>query len=90
MKIFVRTQDRSRIIEIDCISYEEKRTKTRTAYSNTVTEEAIETRHRLVCCGKTLGEYASKERCLDVMSDIQNAIATHNSNLNLVFNMPEI
>ena len=90
MKIFVRTQDRTKILEIDCISYEGKKKTSRTVYANNVTEESVEIRHTLVCCGKTLGEYASKERCLDVMSDIERAIANHNSNLNLVYNMPEI
>lgn len=90
MKIFVRTQDRSKILEVDCISYEEKKKTTRTVHSESVTAETVESRHRLVCCNRTLGEYESKERCLGILDLIQHAISKQNSNTTLVYEMPEV
>lgn len=89
MKVFVRTQDRTKIFEIDCIYYEEKKTTRKTVLSENVTSETVEMRHRLICCNRTLGEYDSKERCLEIMDEIQRTIETHSSDSSLVYNMPE-
>ena len=89
MKVFVRTQDRTKILEIDCIYYEAKKTTSRTVVSENVSSETIVVRHRLICCNCTLGEYNSKERCLEIMDEIQSTIDTHSTNSTLVFNMPE-
>lgn len=89
MKFFVRTQDRTKILEIDCIYYDEKKTTRKTVQSENVTTETVETRHRLVCCNRTLGEYESKERCLAIIDDIQATIDARGTNGTLVYTMPE-
>ncbi len=89
MKVFVRTQDRTKILEIDCIYYEEKKTTRKTVLSENVTSETVEIRHRLVCCNRTLGDYDSKERCLAIMDDIQLTVETRGVDNTLVYNMPE-
>jgi hypothetical protein len=55
-----------------------------------VTAETVESRHRLVCCNRTLGEYESKERCLGILDLIQHAISKQSSNTTLVYEMPEV
>lgn len=90
MKVFVRTQDRTKILEIDCIYYEEKKTTRKTVLSENVTSETVEIRHRLVCCNRTLGDYDSKERCLAIMDDIQRTIEARSGNSSLIYNMPEV
>ena len=88
MNVFVRTQDRTKILEIDCIYYEAKKTTSRTVVSENVSSETIVVRHRLICCNRTLGEYDSKERCLEIMDDIQANIDMRNSSSTLVYTMP--
>lgn len=90
MKVFVRTQDRTKILEIDCIYYEEKKTTRKTVQSDNVTSETVETRHRLICCNRTLGEYGNKARCLEIMDDIQRTIDSRSSYSSIVYTMPEI
>jgi hypothetical protein len=89
MKVFIRTQDRTKILEIDCVYYEEKKTTRKTVQSDNVTSETVETRHRLICCNRTLGEYGNKARCLEIMDDIQRTIDSRSSYSSIVYNMPE-
>lgn len=89
MGLFIRTQDRTKILEIDCINYDEKKTTRKTVLSENVTSETVEMRHRLICCNRTLGEYESKERCLAIIDDIQATINARSTNNTLVYNMPE-
>lgn len=90
MKVFVRTQDKTKIMEIDCIYYDEKSTTKKTLRSENVMSETIVTRHRLICCNRTLGEYGNKARCLEIIDDIQRAIESHNADSALVYKMPEV
>ena len=87
MTIYVRTQDKLKMFEISSVSYEEKR-KTIRNHSANVKEEIIEIRHILMGDTNLIGDYASKDRCLEVMTELQNKIATHNSNTTIVYNMP--
>lgn len=90
MKVFVRTQDRTKILEIDCIYYEEKKTTRKTVQSGNVTSETVEMNHRLICCNRTLGEYESRERCLEIIDEIQRTIDNRSSYSSIVYTMPEI
>ena len=89
MTIFIRTQDKSKIIDVNCVSYEEKRTVSKVAHSDNVYEEVTVSRHRLVCCGKFLGEYASKERCFEIIDEIQQKIDNERTLQSIIYNMPE-
>jgi hypothetical protein len=89
MTIYVRTQDKAKIFEINSVSYEEKKKTSRTVYGDNVTSETVESKHILSGSNKVLGEYISKERCLEIMTEIQNTIANHNPNTTIVYNMPE-
>lgn len=88
MTVFVRTQDKAKILSVDCIYYDEKKTTKKIPQSENVIVETTVLTHRLVCCNRTLGEYESKERCLAIMDDIQNAINTQGKNATLVYSMP--
>ena len=39
---------------------------------------------------KQLGEYMSKERCLEIITEIQNIIANHDVNTGIVYSMPNV
>ena len=88
MKIFVRTQDKKQLIEINSVSYKQKNRTIKNVYNGTITNEEIEIRHLVVYGNQTLGEYISEERCLNVISEIHAAVANHSSNMNLVYDMP--
>ena len=88
MKIFVRTQDKRQLIEINSVSYKQKNKTIKNVYNDNITNEEIEIRHLVVYGNQTLGEYISEERCLNVISDIHSAIANHISTMNLVYDMP--
>lgn len=88
MSFFVRTQDRTKILEIEGINYDEKKTLRKTVQQNNVTSEVVEERHRLVVGNRVLGEYESKERCFEVIDDIQRTLETRGADSNLVYNMP--
>lgn len=90
MTLFIKTQDKARLLEVNCVTYEAKRRVKKNVTSDTVFEEIIEERHKLTCCGTTLGEYATKERCLEIMTEIQNIIANHDVNTAIVYNMPNV
>lgn len=89
MIIYVRTQDKTKMFEISAVNYQEKRKTKRVMYEDAVTSEIIESRHILSDGNKDLGEYATKERCFEIMTEIQNAIAIHGANDTIVYNMPE-
>jgi hypothetical protein len=89
MIIYARTQDKSKILKIEGMDYEQKRTVKKTVYGGNVTEEIVETKHNLVWARRFLGEYATKERCLEVMTQFQTAIDNKSTDSTLVFNMPE-
>ena len=89
MSFFVRTQDRTKILEIDSINYDEKKTTRKIVQRNNVISEVVEERHRLVVGNRVLGEYESKERCLEIVDDIQHTIETQGVDSTLVYNLPE-
>lgn len=89
MNFFVRTQDKTKIAEINFISYEENKKTTKTKICDSVTEETTVTTHKIVGGNRTLGEYQSKERCLEIIDEVQNAISIHTSNAPIIYNMPE-
>lgn len=90
MTIYVRTQDKARLLEVNCVTYEAKRKVKKNVTSDTVFEEIIEERHKLTCCGTTLGEYATKERCLGIMQEIEDKINSEKSYNAVTYNMPEV
>lgn len=90
MTIYVRTQDKAKMINVSSVSYEEKRKTKRTFWEDNVTSEVTESRHILMGDNKQLGEYVSKERCLEIMTEIQNIIANHDVNTAIVYNMPTV
>lgn len=89
MLIYARTQDKAKILKIDGMNYEQLRNVKKTVFSGNVTEESVEVKHNLVWQKRLLGEYASKERCLQIMTEFQNAIDNKSDNSTVVFNMPE-
>ena len=88
MKVFVRTQDKKQLIEINSISYKQKNKTIKNVYNGNITNEEIEIRHLIVYGNQTLGEFISEERCLNVISEIHSAIANHSSTMNFVYDMP--
>lgn len=90
MTLFVRTQDKSRLVDANCIVYECKTKVSKVVHSDNVYEEVLESRHRLVCCNRLLGEYESKERCLEIIDEIQQKIGNERSFQSVIYNMPEV
>lgn len=90
MKLFIKTQDKARLLEVNCVTYEAKRKVKKNVTSDTVFEEIIEERHKLTCCGTTLGEYATKERCFGIMQEIEDKINSEKSYNAVTYNMPEV
>lgn len=90
MTLFVRTQDKARLISTDCVYYEEKRKTSKVIHIDNVYEEVIESRHRLVCCNRLLGEYETKERCLEIIDEIQQKISNERTFQAITYNMPEV
>lgn len=89
MSFFVRTQDRTKILEIAGINYDEKKTTRKIVQQNNVISEVIEERHRLVMGNRVIGEYESKERCFAVIDDIQRTLESQSADNTLVYTMPE-
>lgn len=90
MTIYVRTQDKAKMFEVNAVSYKEERKTKRTVWEDNVTSELIESRHILMGDNKQLGEYMSKERCLEIITEIQNIIANHDVNTGIVYSMPNV
>lgn len=90
MTLFIRTQDKTKLIEANCVVYETKRKIAKRVHSESVHEEIIEEKHNLVCCGRVLGEYASKERCYEIIDEIQQKIGNERSSVAITYNMPEV
>lgn len=89
MSFFVRTQDRTKILEIAGINYDEKKTTRKIVQQNNVISEVIEERHRLVMGNRVIGEYESKKRCFEVIDDIQRTLESRSADNTVVYNMPE-
>ena len=89
MTIYVRTQDKTKMFEISSVSYEEKRRTTKNVYDDTVTSETIEVRHILKGDGKLLGEYITKVRALEIMTEIQKKIVKDGTTSTIMYDMPE-
>ena len=70
MRLFVKTQDKTSVMEINCARYNlvTKTENTRGEYGNLIRE--VYEYHRVVCCGKVLGTYKSKERCLEIVEEL--------------------
>jgi hypothetical protein len=90
MAIYVRTQDRAKIVEISSITYSERKKTTRSKIGDSVTSEVIDVSHKILGDHTSLGEYVSKERCFEIMTEIQNTIVSHTGNTAIMYNMPEI
>jgi hypothetical protein len=89
MTLFIRTQDKTKLIEANCVVYETKRKIAKRVHNESVHEEIIEEKHNLVCCGRLLGEYASKERCFEIIAEVQNKIENEKAFQSITYNMPE-
>lgn len=90
MTLFVRTQDKARLIDANCVVYECKTKVSKVVHSENIYEEVTESRHRLVCCNRLLGEYATKERCLEIIDEIQQKISNERTFQAITYNMPEV
>lgn len=90
MIIYVRTQDKAKMFEVCAVSYKEERKTKRTVWEDNVTSEVTESRHILMGDNKQLGEYMSKERCLEIITEIQSIIANHDLNTAIVYSMPNV
>jgi hypothetical protein len=62
-KLYIRTQDRTALIECNEIHF----TKTN--------QQNKKAKFNLVANFNCVGEYASKERCLEIIDDIENRLA---------------
>lgn len=62
-KLYIRTQDREALLECNEIHY------TKTKQSN------HKAKFNLVANFNCVGEYASKERCLEIIDEIENRLA---------------
>lgn len=89
MSFFVRTQDRTKILEIAGINYDEKKTIRKIVQQNNVISEVVEERHRLVMGNRVIGEYESKKRCFEVIDDIQRNLESRSADNTVVYKMPE-
>jgi hypothetical protein len=90
MTLIIRTQDKSKIVIANYVSYECKTKVFKVMQSENVYEQITESRHRLVCCGKLLGEYPTQERCFEIIDDIQRHIESERTFQTITYNMPEI
>jgi hypothetical protein len=61
-KLYIRTQDRSALLECTEIHYNE------TKHTNR------KTKHTIIANFGLAGEYATKERCLEIIDDIENRL----------------
>ena len=90
MDIYVRTQDKTKLVQTNCVSYEAKTKIKKVVHSDSISEEIIEERHRLTSNGKVLGEYSSKARCFEIMNEIEQKIELEKNYNTTIYNMPEM
>jgi hypothetical protein len=83
-QFYIRTQDRTELIHIDPLDllkflyFPHKGMRHFVCY-----KEDEKT------CGIIIGEYESKERCLEVLDEIEDIISIHSTEENIVYRMPE-
>lgn len=84
MELWVRSQDKERLIKVSNVQYTYRKGD---LYSDVRGKHCIGTYYDNL---EILGEYATKERALEVLNEIQNYILLPNTdNSAYVYNMPE-
>lgn len=84
MELWVRSQDKERLIKVSNVQYTYRKGD---LYSDVRGKHCIGTYYDNL---EILGEYATKERVLEVLNEIQNYILLPNTdNSAYVYNMPE-
>lgn len=89
MKLWLRTQNQERLCEIDCISY--------SAINSTINKNDLlgeltsetQTIHSLISRGINLGRYSTKERCFEILDELQTIIEKGKNSETVIYKMPQ-
>lgn len=89
MKLWIRTQDRKRIIEINNISCSvRKQTVNKPDALGTITRETF-SEYFVINGGLVLGQYDSEERCIEIIDEVQGVIEKGKNSETTFYEMPE-